>query len=347
MQDGQTFRGEASPHFNDIQGEIVFFTGMTGYQEVLTDPSYKGQIVVFTYPLIGNYGVNDHDGESEEIQVSGVVMYQCADFPSHYQKTHSLGSYLDQNQVPYITGVDTREVTKAIRSKGTQQAALSQHSNYTFEHPEDKQIFGVKEDHITTYGEGDLHISLIDFGWKKSIVHALLNRNIRVSVIPFTEARVIHDLNPDAVILSNGPGDPKDTKDLLPEYKAILEQYPSLGICMGHQVIALAYGADTTKLDFGHRGANHPVKDVLTGNVFLTSQNHNYVVMEDSLEGTPLVKRFCNVNDGSVEGLIHESKLVMSAQFHPEAHPGPKDAEWLFDDFIKLVKSKGVKTHVS
>ncbi|CDQ18639.1 carbamoyl phosphate synthase small subunit [Halobacillus karajensis] len=349
LQDGTTFKGKASESFNKpIQGEIVFFTGMTGYQEVLTDPSYKGQIVVFTYPLIGNYGINQTDGESDEIQVSGVIMFQCEENPSHFQSCQSLGDYLNENHVPFLTGVDTREVTKAIRAEGTQQAAISTKPDYIFQTADSHQIDKVKGESITTYGEeGEMHVALIDFGWKRSILNALLEHNLRVSVVPFSELETLDQLEPDAVVLSNGPGDPKDTTDSLPFIKNVLDKYPSFGICMGHQVIALAYGADTTKLTFGHRGANHPVKDVITGKVFLSSQNHNYVVKEESLENTPLVKRFYNVNDGSVEGLMHDSKLILSAQFHPEAHPGPKDAEWLFHDFIKLVKKKGVKAHVS
>ncbi|MYL29525.1 carbamoyl phosphate synthase small subunit [Halobacillus halophilus] len=347
LQDGRTFKGKASSTLQEpMQGEIVFFTGMTGYQEVLTDPSYKDQIVVFTYPLIGNYGINDADEESREIQVSGVVMYQCTQQPSHFQSTQSLGAYLEGQQVPYLTGVDTREVTKAIRAHGTQQAAMSHQNHHDFSKPSEQQIFAVQGEDVETYGEGDLHVGLIDFGWKKSILQSLLKRHVKVSVIPFTQVEEVHTVKPDALILSNGPGDPKDALPKIDQIKAVLDEYPSFGICMGHQVIALAYGADTEKLPFGHRGANHPVKDAVTGKVFLTSQNHNYVVKKESLSHTPLTERFSNVNDRSIEGLMHHSGQLMSAQFHPEAHPGPHDAEWLFDDFIGLVSSKGVKEHV-
>lgn len=347
LQNGKTFEGTASESFVSVQGEIVFFTGMTGYQEVLTDPSYKDQIVVFTYPLIGNYGVNEYDAESKEVQVKGVVMYKCADVASHFQSTRTLGSYLEENNVPYLTGVDTREVTKAIRKDGTGQAVFSLKNSHSFDDPSANQIFQVKGEQIRSYGEGKLHISLIDFGWKKSILNALLKRGTRVTVIPFSDIAEVENLHPDAIVISNGPGNPKDVGEFLPTLKKLLDAYPSFGICMGHQIIALAYGADTAKLSFGHRGANHPVKDVVTGKVFLSSQNHNYVVKEDSLEGTPLAKRFYNANDGSIEGLMHESKFIISAQFHPEAHPGPEDAEWLFDDFIKNVINKEVKAHVS
>ncbi|MGV2621091.1 UNVERIFIED_CONTAM: carbamoyl phosphate synthase small subunit [Halobacillus marinus] len=346
LQDGKTFEGKVSGYYQQpVQGEVVFFTGMTGYQEVLTDPSYKGQIVVFTYPLIGNYGINADDGESKEIQVSGVVMFQCADMVTHYKATHSLGEYLEENNVPYLTGVDTRELTKAIRSGGTRQAILADEPVRDFEPLETNQMYEVHGEEIETHGDGPLHIGMIDFGWKKSILKSLLKWNVRVSVIPFTQVEKVNNLHLDGLVLSNGPGDPKDVLPHLSALKEALDTHPSFGICMGHQVIALAYGANTKKLPFGHRGANHPVKDQLTGKVFLSSQNHSYVVDEASLDVTPLTKRFYNVNDGSVEGLMHKEKPVMSVQFHPEANPGPADAQWLFNDFVKVVE-KGVNVHV-
>lgn len=347
LQDGRSFKGIASKKWNgSVQGEIVFFTGMTGYQEVLTDPSYKGQIVVFTYPLVGNYGINEQDSESGNLQVGGVVMAQCADTASHYQATISLKDYLNKHKVPFLTGVDTREVTKAIRKGGTRQATIANHPSESFSPPQTGQVYETKNDEIKTYGKGTLHLALIDFGWKKSILHSLLEKGVRVTVVPFTKVSSI-DFQPDGIVLSNGPGNPKDVEKEIPKLKSLVESYPTFGICMGHQVIALAYGADTEKLSFGHRGANHPVKDVVTGKVFLSSQNHNYVVDEASLQNTPLMKRFYNVNDGSIEGLSHRLKPIMSVQFHPEAHPGPKDADWLFGDFFELIKAeKGEKMYV-
>ncbi|MGI8313594.1 carbamoyl phosphate synthase small subunit [Halobacillus mangrovi] len=341
LQDGRSFQGEASQEWNvPVQGEIVFFTGMTGYQEVLTDPSYKGQIVVFTYPLIGNYGINEHDSESEEIQVSGVVMAHCAERAAHYQSTISLKQYLNKHHVPFLTGVDTRAVTKVIRQGGTRQACLTHQPSNAFEVPMKDHVYQSKGETIHTYGEGSMHIALIDFGWKKSILASLLEKELKVSVVPFTEIKHLDELKPDGIVLSNGPGNPKDVEPELPKIKEVLNCYPAFGICMGHQVIALAYGANTKKLTFGHRGANHPVKDNVTGKVFLTSQNHNYVVDDHSLENTSLVSRFFNVNDGSNEGVAHKTKPIMSAQFHPEANPGPEDAEWLFGDFIEMIKMK-------
>ncbi|MCA0971233.1 carbamoyl phosphate synthase small subunit [Halobacillus litoralis] len=341
LQDGKTFQGDASQNWEQpVQGEIVFFTGMTGYQEVLTDPSYKDQIVVFTYPLIGNYGINEVDGESQEIQVSGVVMFHCSESTSHYLATSSLKDYLNQHEVPFITGIDTREITKAIRAGGSHQAILSSQKENEILPSESGQMHKVEGQEIESYGTGDLHIVLIDFGWKKSILHALLGNNTKVTVIPFTKLNEFQAKNVHAVVLSNGPGDPTDAEPYLPQIKKLIDKHPTFGICMGHQVIALAYGAETEKLPFGHRGANHPVKDVETGKVFMSSQNHNYVVKSSSLEGTPLAMRFYNVNDGTVEGLTHKEHAILTAQFHPEAHPGPADAEWLFDDFFKMIQSK-------
>ncbi|UOQ95314.1 carbamoyl phosphate synthase small subunit [Halobacillus shinanisalinarum] len=348
LQDGQQFQGEASEDWADpVEGEIVFFTGMTGYQEVLTDPSYQDQIVVFTYPLIGNYGINEDDFESSKPQVKGVVMLQCADTASHYKATTSLKDYLQKARIPFLTAVDTREVTKAIRTGGTRQAALATTPTKPKGLPAKEQIFQAKGEEPTTYGQGTKHIALIDFGFKQSILTRLLEKGVRVTVVPFTELHAIDELSPDGVVLSNGPGDPKDTASFLPKLKIVLESYPTLGICLGHQVIALTFGADTKKLSFGHRGANHPVKDLKTGRVFLTSQNHNYVVDEDSLENTALHICFTHVNDQSVEGLKHDSLPIFSAQFHPEAKPGPEDALWLFDNFFELVTTtKGEKAYV-
>ncbi|UOQ45145.1 carbamoyl phosphate synthase small subunit [Halobacillus salinarum] len=347
LQDGQQFAGEASKEWeHPIEGEIVFFTGMTGYQEVITDPSYRGQIVVFTYPLIGNYGVNEDDSESVKPQVSGVIMLHCAEFPSHYKSTLSLKEYLNKYNVPYLTGVDTREVTKAIRQNGTSQAVIANQPVDCSDTEMVGQMFQASGDEVETHGSGSPHIALIDFGLKQSILSVLLKKGARVTVVPFTKLKAMKDIHPDGIVLSNGPGNPKDAEHFLKEIKHLIDSSPTLGICLGHQIIALAYGGNTLKLSFGHRGANHPVKDVDTGRVFLTSQNHNYVVDEGSLVLTDLQKRFYNVNDQSVEGLAHKDKPILSAQFHPEANPGPEDAEWLFDDFFSLISvKKGVKAY--
>ncbi|WP_347862065.1 carbamoyl phosphate synthase small subunit [Salimicrobium sp. PL1-032A] len=347
LEDGQFFEGEASTEWTTaIEGEVVFFTGMTGYQEVLTDPSYRGQIVVFTYPLIGNYGVSAASAESKEPQVKGAVMWKCSEDDSHYMADQSLAAYMEGWNIPYLTNVDTRELTKAIRTKGTCRASMANKKKAPAPVDAAGQVYEVSRNEKQVYGDGDTHLVLVDFGLKQSILDELLAGGAKVTIVPFSDMEDIHEIDPDGVVLSNGPGDPKDVTGYLEQIKKVLDTYPSFGICYGHQVICLAYGADTKKLPFGHRGANHPVKDKKTNHVFITSQNHNYVVTPGSLESTPLEARMIHVNDGSVEGIVHPTKPIFSAQFHPEANPGPKDAVWMIEEFFALVEKKGVTAYV-
>ncbi|EZP78795.1 carbamoyl phosphate synthase small subunit [Parageobacillus genomosp. 1] len=349
LANGKTFTGQlASPLPNgEVSGEIVFFTGMTGYQEVLTDPSYKNQIIVFTYPLIGNYGINANDFESKRPHVQAVVVYEASNQGYHYEAKYSLKEYLQQWNIPLLTHVDTRALVKEIRNEGTMMAQLTVSPSCTFVEPA-YNLFPVRDvstPQIETYGDGQLHLVLIDFGYKKSILQSLVTRGCKVTVVPYhTSLQTVESLKPDGIVLSNGPGDPKQLSPHLANIRQLIDRYPTLAICLGHQLVALSYGADTEKLRFGHRGANQPVFDAVKQKVFMTSQNHSYVVKKDSLANTPFHIRFTNVNDGSVEGMVHRHKPILSVQYHPEAHPGPGDTDHIFDEFLQTVV-KGEKVY--
>ncbi|MBM7702599.1 carbamoyl phosphate synthase small subunit [Metabacillus iocasae] len=346
LQNGDTFEGmiENTSTKQEVNGEVVFFTGMTGYQEVVTDPSYKNQIIVFTYPLIGNYGINEHDYESKKPHVSAVVVYECCENGFHYEAMYSFKQYLKKWNIPLITHVDTRAVVKRIRNEGTMPAILSPYEKKQKVTGDETDLIvkQVSTTTMNTYGEGDKHIILLDFGYKKSILQELLNRQCKVTVVPYSTSDVeIHALKPDGIVLSNGPGDPTQLSFQLSSLKKVMATYPTLGICFGHQLIGLAFGGKTNKLPFGHRGANQPVMDLLKKKVYMTSQNHSYVVDEESMKQTPLTVRFKNVNDHSVEGLMHETLPILSVQYHPEAHPGPSESNYIFDEFINFVNQAG------
>lgn len=344
LASGEVFEGNwiTDISSNEISGEVVFYTGMTGFQEVLTDPSYKDQIVVFTYPLIGNYGINEADFESEKPHVAGVIVYEANDDVFHYQAKFTLKQYLEKWDVPLLDNIDTRALVKNIRDKGSMPAILSKQKGMELELglPTYNKVQEVSTKQIKTIGQGQHHIVLVDFGCKQSITKALLARDCQVTVVPYnTTYNKILSLKPDGVLLSNGPGDPKDLIDELEKIKKLVSAFPTLGICLGHQLAALALGADTTKLAFGHRGANHPVCDLNNNEVFMSSQNHSYVVDEQSLLGTGLSTRFYNLHDRSIEGMVHETLPLQTVQFHPEANPGPSDSEYIFDEFIEIVKA--------
>ena len=346
LSSGETFSGKwiSETSKENSTGEIVFFTGMTGFQEVLTDPSYKDQIIVFTYPLIGNYGINEEDFESGKPHVAGVVVYEAADEVFHYQSTFTLKQFLEKWDIPLLENVDTRGVVKLIRDKGSMPALITKQQQA--EVPSllegDCKVQKVSIKEATTIGKGKHHIVVVDFGCKKSIITALLDRDCQVTVVPYdTTAEKIISLKPDGILLSNGPGDPKElTSELEKIKKLFLTNLPILGICLGHQLTALALGGNTKKLAFGHRGANHPVRDMQRNEVFMSSQNHSYVVDEKSLTGTGLSTRFHNLHDDSIEGLVHQRLPIQTVQFHPEANPGPSDSEYIFDEFIEKVKAK-------
>ncbi|PTL39695.1 carbamoyl phosphate synthase small subunit [Alkalicoccus saliphilus] len=355
LENGVTFTGKALGAEAASTGEVVFNTSMTGYQEIFTDPSYKGQIVTMTYPLIGNYGINRDDFESVIPNIHGVVVKESARCPSHFRNEKSLDEWLKQTGIPGISGIDTRKLTKIIRAFGTLKGRICGMDEDPLKVVKDLKEMVLRNDQVEAVstksqfwhpGRNNDRVVLIDYGAKKGIVKDLLGRGFEVIVVPYnTPADKIMSLSPDGIMLSNGPGNPEDIDQVLPEIKKLAEKVPVFGICLGHQLLALAFGAETEKMKFGHRGGNHPVKHLVTGRVSITSQNHSYTVKAASLDKTPLKVTHVNVNDGSVEGLAHESLPVFSVQYHPEASPGPEDSKQLFDMFQQLVTEQRGITH--
>lgn len=345
LESGDLYTGVNFGATGESIGEVVFNTGMTGYQEVLTDPSYCGQIVTMTYPLIGNYGINVDNVESRQPYVHGFVVREFSEVPSHYKSMESFEQYLARHGIIGIAEIDTRSLTKRIRHDGTMKAVLT-----TLDTPVEELRAKLQDrlatdqiDRVTTPviyrapGEGRRVVAM-DFGMKQGVVRSLLARHCDVIVVPaHTTAKEVLDWRPDGVMLSNGPGDPEDVPYAIETVRALLGKVPVFGICLGHQLMALACGARTEKMRFGHRGANHPVKDLRTGKVAITSQNHGYMVSEASLRGTELVLTHINQNDGTVEGMVHTRYPAFCVQYHPEARPGPDDSDGLFDEFIELM----------
>jgi carbamoyl-phosphate synthase small subunit len=329
-------------------GEVVFNTSMTGYQEMLTDPSYAGQIVMPTYPLQGNYGINDDDDESRQIQVTGFVVRDHSTTPSHYNSTRTLHDYLVSQRIPGLWGVDTRAITRRIRSSGVMMGALTACDPQAAlvalrDQPAYDAVNFVErvtvEESYAWSGEGKHKIAVIDCGVKYNILRMLAKRNCQVHVLPATaSADDVLALKPDGVVFSPGPGDPVHNGLTVAMAKTILDRVPTLGICLGHQVIARALGADTYKLKFGHRGGNHPVQDLATGKVYITAQNHGYAVSDEALPAAIKVTHR-NLNDGTIEGLRHRERPVLTIQYHSEASPGPLDNEYIFDEFMTMVRA--------
>ncbi|MBP3782456.1 MAG: carbamoyl phosphate synthase small subunit [Butyrivibrio sp.] len=391
LEDGTRFEGKHIGADKDVVSEIVFNTSMAGYTEVFTDPSYAGQAVCMTYPLIGNYGVCLEDMESERIWLDAVIVRELCRVPSNFRCDMSLSDFLEKYEIPGIEGIDTRALVRLLRDKGTMNGLITTKENISFDSVKEKikayttgdvvskvsckekyfvkgaekledngPISGSssfnKEDY-EAYLKGDkarlekrpslvrdlngkgLKVALLDVGAKKNIAASLAARGCDVTVYPYnTSADEILAADPDGIMLSNGPGDPKDCGDVIKEVKKLYDSGKTIfAICLGHQLMGLATGADTHKLKYGHRGGNHPVKDLETGRVFISSQNHGYVVDVDKLDENIAVPAFTNVNDGTNEGLKYTGKNIFTVQFHPEACPGPQDTSFLFDRFINMM----------
>ncbi|MFA9466335.1 MAG: carbamoyl phosphate synthase small subunit [Velocimicrobium sp.] len=350
LEDGTSLCGNSIGSTQDAICEIVFNTSMTGYLEILTDPSYAGQAVVMTYPLIGNYGICHEDMESYKPWPEGFIVGELSRISSNFRSEISIQSFLEKNLIPGISGIDTRALTKILREKGTMKGmittngaltveqALIQIKNCKTEPVVDKVTSKSKE---SIKGEG-VKVAVLDFGAKANIIKSLTKRGCQVDIYPaHTKANEILADSPDGIMLTNGPGDPKDCQDIIREVKALYDsETPIFAICLGHQLMALATGADTRKMKYGHRGANHPVKDVMSGKVYISSQNHGYVVKDGTLNESIATPSFINVNDGSNEGLSYVDKKIYTVQFHPEACPGPEDTGFLFDRFINQMKGE-------
>ncbi|WP_436853647.1 carbamoyl phosphate synthase small subunit [Staphylococcus caeli] len=356
LEDGSYYEGYPLGSDNLTLGEIVFNTAMTGYQETISDPSYTGQIITFTYPLIGNYGVNRDDFESLVPTLSGVVVKEASHQPSNFRMKKTFHEVLVEYDIPGISGVDTRSITRKIRNYGVLKATFTDNKDDINACIERLKTETLPRNEVTTVSTKTPYVStgyglsvvLVDFGKKQNIVRELNARGCNVTVVPYdTSAEAIIRMSPDGVMLSNGPGDPEEVQVAVEMIKGILGKIPFFGICLGHQLFALSQGATSFKMKFGHRGANHPVKDLKTGKIALTSQNHGYAIDKDSLANTELEITHVAINDGTVEGLRHKSLPAFSVQYHPEACPGPSDSNYLFDEFIDMINEYKSKERIT
>ena len=348
LEDGTVFTGTSIGSQREVVSEIVFNTSMTGYLEVLTDPSYAGQAVVMTYPLIGNYGICREDMESERPWPDGYIVRELSRIPSNFRSEDTIQKFLKDHDIPGICGIDTRALTKLLREKGTMNGMITTKEYADLEEPISRmKAYSVKGvvDKTTTKekyvlpGTGK-KVALMDYGAKRNIARSLNERGCQVTVYPaHTPAKEVLADAPDGIMLSNGPGDPKENTAIIEEIKELYaSDVPIFAICLGHQLMALANGMDTYKLKYGHRGGNHPVKDLATGRVYISSQNHGYVVDMDTVKPEVAEPAFVNVNDGTNEGLKYTGKNIFTVQYHPEACPGPLDSGYLFDRFLKMME---------
>lgn len=349
LEDGSEYYGFAFGEVSQRVCELVFNTSMAGYQEIMSDPSYTDQAVVMTYPLIGNYGMAEEDYETETPTIGALIVREYNDIPSNFRSTASLSAVMERYGIPGICGVDTRKLARSVRDYGSRKVLLTAAST-----PLEEGLSVLAESSIPTDGvarvsckkiwcanpeSGQYHVAAIDCGMKKNIIHSLCRRGCKVTVVPWNaEAAVIEALAPDGIFISNGPGNPTDVPQVIETVKTLRGRYPMFGICLGHQIISLAYGVETYKLKFGHRGGNHPVRNLETNKIEITSQNHSYAVEERSLAKTELTVTHRNLLDRTVEGVKCDKDKVFSVQYHPESAPGPQDSTYLFERFIRLME---------
>ncbi len=343
LENGMVFEGKAFGYLKETVGEVVFTTGMTGYQETLTDPSFYGQMVVMTYPLIGNYGINLEDMESSKANVRAFIVREKCDFPNNFRCELTIDGYLKSQKIIGLEGIDTRALTRVLREYGTMRGIIavrelspSQVKLKIDAFSNRNAVAEVTSTEKHAHKGKGIHVAILDCGIKQNIIRSFVNKGCKLTVFPaFTSASEILSVNPDGVFISNGPGDPTDIPQVAETIKEIIGKKPITAICLGHQLIALALGGTTAKLKFGHHGANHPVKDFRKNRVFITSQNHEYVVkmLPQGAEVTHV-----NVNDQTIEGMYIEALNIYSVQFHPEACPGPTDTDYIFDEFIKVMQ---------
>lgn len=355
LEDGTVFEGYGFGDSAERILELVFNTSMVGYQEIISDPSYTDQAVVMTYPLIGNYGINEDDFETQTPTIGGLVVREYNDDPSNFRSTHTLDEVMKKYGIVGIWGVDTRQITRRIRDKGTCKVMITDIDRDIQEalcimcmvKPSKRVVSRVSTKHIwkadiiapypgnKVIAASRLHVVAVDCGMKQNILRSLLGKGCRVTVVPWnTDVKTIKSLKPDGIFISNGPGNPQDVEPVIDMVRELKGTYPFFGICLGHQILSLAYGAKTYKLKFGHRGGNHPVKNLRTGKIEITSQNHSYAVEPESIEDTSLEVTHINLLDNTVEGISCPKDRTFGVQYHPESAPGPQDSDYLFDEFI-------------
>ena len=346
LEDGSIYEGKGFGRVGTTFGELVFNTSMTGYQEILTDPSYAGQIINMTYPLIGNYGVNKVENESSKIHAKGFIVKNISTNPSNYMSENNINEMLEGMGIVGIYGVDTRSITKKIRNNGVLKCVIS---NEGLSIDEVKKLlkYEIKDDWMkdvstkeVTHIPGDgPKVALVDFGVKANIINNLKIKGCDITIFPYNASfEEIMNINPSGVLLSNGPGDPKEVKEAIETAKKLIQKIPILGICLGHQILALAVDGDTHKMKYGHRGGNHGVYDIERDKSYITSQNHGYTVDPESIKDKDMIVTHINLNDNTVEGMKHKYLPVFSVQFHPEGSPGPEDSSYIFDKFISVLK---------